>query len=109
MNGLMKMKKIKNKKIKLIKLRGYDYLKKDFEEAVKELQQKCKHPKKGIFWADECWAVGHYSGAQIQVCSFCNKMLVRKSIKYKPVYKKAKDGGTICSMKKVGYKVERFK
>lgn len=70
------MKKIKEKKTKL---KGYDYLKKDFENAVKKLQSQCKHQKKYIIWADECWAIGHYTRRRLKICAFCNKILETKT------------------------------
>jgi len=66
------------KKKKIEKLRKYDYLKKDFENVVKELQSKCKHPKKGVYWADEWWAFGHGTGRKLKICSFCNKIIETK-------------------------------
>ncbi|MBW2981968.1 hypothetical protein KY343_03755 [Candidatus Woesearchaeota archaeon] len=66
------------KKIKKEKLKAYDYLKKDFEKAVKDLQKKCPHLKKHQYWADEWWAIGHSTGKRLRMCSFCNKILEKK-------------------------------
>ena len=53
----------------------YKKLEKQFEKAVCKLQSTCKHKKSK--WFDHWWALGHYSGYRVQICSNCNMELAQ--------------------------------
>jgi len=48
-------------------------IRKKCEADIKELQKICQHPRST--WAEECWAVGHFTGRRIKICDVCEKVL----------------------------------
>ena len=57
----------------------YDDLKREFDEKVKELQERCNHPETG--WAKEEWALAHGTGKAVKYCKVCNKILEKIPLK----------------------------
>jgi len=61
------------------KMRTYEELWEEFQQKVKELQEKCNHPKTN--WMREVWAIGHSTGFAVKVCEICHKVLERIPLK----------------------------
>lgn len=49
----------------------YKMLVAEFERKIKELQKNCPHKKTEK--ATECWAIGHTTGRELEICKRCNK------------------------------------
>jgi len=60
-------------------VKTYDDLKKEFDEKVEELQERCNHPKTG--WAREQWAPAHGTGKAVKYCKVCQKVLEKTPLK----------------------------
>ncbi len=60
-------------------MKDYNQLKEEFDEKVKELQDKCPHKK--THWAEHYWALAHSSGYKVRVCNRCHKILEEKPTK----------------------------
>jgi hypothetical protein len=53
-----------------------DYYERKIKQDIARLQSKCKHPKSR--WAEECWAIGHFTGRSLLMCEICDKVLETK-------------------------------
>lgn len=54
----------------------YNELKEEFEQKVKQLQEKCNHPRSK--WYPQYWAIGHTTGYEVLICEICNKELDKR-------------------------------
>ncbi len=43
------------------------------EQDILELQKVCNHPSS--HQAEECWAIGHFTGRSLMICDICEKVL----------------------------------
>jgi hypothetical protein len=59
-------------------MKSYKQLTREYNDAVWELQKKCKHPSL-TRWQSEWWAFGHLTEFEIRVCKFCNKIVKRRT------------------------------
>ena len=56
---------------------SYKKLKEEFDQKVKELQEKCPHTNTG--WMGYMWAPGHFGGTA-KICLDCQKILEYKKL-----------------------------
>jgi len=57
---------------------SFEKLKEEFNQKVKELRAKCKHPK--TEWMQYCWAIAHSTRFEVEVCLICNAILNKRTI-----------------------------
>jgi hypothetical protein len=58
-------------------MNGYNKLKQEFDDKVKQLQRRCKH-KRLSAWREEWWALGHSTGYRVRQCLYCDKVIKRR-------------------------------
>ena len=57
-------------------------MKERHEKEIEELQNKCEHKQATIM--SHYWAMGHYSGYDVEVCNECGKII--REIRKDPLY-----------------------